>query len=146
MGGQIATAGGLHIDMRQFDKILNVSPAEKTITVQSGTRWRQIQERIDEADLSIAIMQSYANFTVGGSLSVNVHGRYVGRGPIISSVRSMKVVLADGTLVEASRAQNPDIFNAVVGGYDGLGIITEATLDLTDNVKVKREDRTMPIA
>jgi len=115
MGGQIATAGGLHIDMRQFDKILSFSPAEKTITVQAGTRWRQIQERIDEANLSIAIMQTYANFTVGGSLSVNVHGRHVVRGPIILSVRSLKVILADGALVEASPAQNPEIFNAVVG-------------------------------
>jgi len=31
-------------------------------------------------------MQSYANFTVGGSLSVNVHGRYVNQGPLILSV------------------------------------------------------------
>ncbi len=125
MGGQIATKGALHIDMRRFDKILSFSPAEKSITVQAGTRWRQIQERIDAANLSVAIMQTYANFTVGGSLSVNVHGRYVGRGPIILSVRSLKVILADGALVEASPAQNPDIFNAVVGGYGGLGIITD---------------------
>jgi hypothetical protein len=32
------------------------------------------------------------------------------------------------------------------GGDGGLGVITEATLALTDNVRVKREDRTMPIA
>src|ERR1700730_15354431 len=70
MGGQIAAAGGLHIDMRQFNKILSFSPAEKTITVQAGTRWRPIQERIDPANLSIAIMQTYAHFTVGGSLYV----------------------------------------------------------------------------
>jgi FAD/FMN-containing dehydrogenase len=80
MGGQIATAGSLHIDMRQFDKILAFSPAAKTISVQAGVRWRQILERIDPANLSVAIMQSYANFTVGGSMSTNVHGRYVGRG------------------------------------------------------------------
>ena len=146
MGGQIATAGALHIDMRRFDRILSFSPADKTITVQAGTRWRQIQERIDEANLSVAIMQTYANFTVGGSLSVNVHGRYVGLGPIILSVKSLKVVLADGSLVEASPAHNADIFNGVIGGYGGLGVITEATFGLADNVRVKREDRTMPIA
>ena len=146
MGGQIATAGALHIDMRRFDKILNFSPAEKTITAQAGARWRQIQERIDPSNLSVAIMQSYANFTVGGSLSVNVHGRSVGLGPIILSVRSMKVVLPDGSLVEASRLENADIFNAVIGGYGGIGVITEATFELTDNVKVKRRDRTMPIS
>jgi FAD/FMN-containing dehydrogenase len=42
-------------------------------------------------------MQSYDNFTVGGSLSVNAHGRYVGLGPIVLSVKSIRLVLADDT-------------------------------------------------
>jgi FAD/FMN-containing dehydrogenase len=91
-------------------------------------------------------MQSYANFTVGGSLSVNAHGRYVGLGPLILSVKSIKVVLADGTLVEASPTHNADIFNGVIGGYGALGVIVEATLELTDNVKIKRHAEMMPVA
>jgi FAD/FMN-containing dehydrogenase len=146
MGGQTATDGALQIDMRRFNQVLSFSPASKTITVQAGTRWRQIQEHVDSAGLSVKIMQTYANFTVGGSLSVNVHGRYVGLGPVILSVKSIKVVLADGSLVEASPTKNPEIFYGVIGGYGGLGVITEATLELADNVKVKRYDRTLPIS
>ena len=85
MGGQIATAGALHIDMRRFNRILAFDPVRKSITVQAGATWRQIQEAIDSSNLSVKIMQTYANFTVGGSLSVNVHGRYVGLGPLILS-------------------------------------------------------------
>jgi FAD/FMN-containing dehydrogenase len=80
MGGQIATAGALYIDMRAFDKIVAFSPREKTITVQAGARWRQIQAHIDPANLSVSIMQTYANFTVGGSLSVTSGGRCDNRG------------------------------------------------------------------
>jgi len=58
MGGQIATKGALYIDMRSFDRILDFSPQKKTITVQAGIRWRQIQERIDPANLSVKIMQT----------------------------------------------------------------------------------------
>jgi FAD/FMN-containing dehydrogenase len=145
MGGQIATTGALYIDMRQFDKILSFSPSEKTITVQAGVRWRQIQERIDQANLAIGVMQTYANFTVGGSLSVNAHGRYVGQGPLITSVKSLKLVLAKGSIVEASPEHNADIFDGAIGGYGGLGVIIEATLRLTDNVKVKRHATTIPI-
>ena len=141
MGGQIASSGALHLDMRAFDKILAFSPSGKTITVQAGTRWRQIQERIDPADLSVAIMQSYADFTVGGSLAVNVHGRYVGNGPLILSAQSVNVVLADGTVVEASPRQNPEIFYGAIGGYGGLGVITEARFALADNVRVRRQHR-----
>jgi FAD/FMN-containing dehydrogenase len=57
----------LHIDVRQFDKILTFSPAAKTISVQAGVGWRQILERIDPANLSVSVMQSYTNFTVDGS-------------------------------------------------------------------------------
>ena len=145
MGGQTAAPNGVQIDMRRFDRVLAFDSVGKTITVQPGIRWRQVQERIDPANLSVKIMQTYSNFTVGGSLSVNVHGRYVGLGPLILSVRAIKVVLADGTVVEATPTKNPEIFYGAIGGYGGLGVIVEATLDLADNVRVKRTDRTMPI-
>jgi FAD/FMN-containing dehydrogenase len=145
MGGQTATHGALQIDMRHFDRILTFDPTHRTITVQAGIRWRQIQERIDSANLSVKVMQSFANFTVGGSLSVNAHGRYVGLGPLVSSVRSFEIVLADGSVVQASRDVHPDIFYGAIGGYGALGVITEATLDLVENVRVKRHQVTLPI-
>ncbi|HJR62458.1 MAG TPA: FAD-binding oxidoreductase [Gemmatimonadaceae bacterium] len=145
MGGQTATEGALHLDMRRLNRIVAFDSVGRTITVQSGATWRQIQERIDPANLSIKIMQTYANFTVGGSLSVNVHGRYVGLGPLVLSVRSLQLVLADGSIVEATPSTNPEIFYGAIGGYGGLGVITQATLELAENVRVKRTDRSMPI-
>jgi FAD/FMN-containing dehydrogenase len=146
MGGQTATERALQIDMRGFNRILAFDPAARTITVQAGATWRQIQERIDPEGLSVQIMQSYANFTVGGSLSVNAHGRYAGLGPIITSVRSFRIVLADGTEVEASPAANPEVFYGAIGGYGGLGVLTEVTLELVENVRVKRSDVVLPVA
>jgi FAD/FMN-containing dehydrogenase len=145
MGGQTAAPGGVQIDMRRFDRILAFDSVAKTITVQAGIRWRQILDRIDSANLSVQIMQSYANFTVGGSLSVNAHGRYVGFGPLVSSVRSITIALANGDVVTASRDVRPDVFFGAIGGYGALGVIVEATLELTDNVRVKREQMVMPI-
>ncbi len=146
MGGQTATLGALQIDMRSFNRVLAFDSVNKTITVQPGIRWRDVQSRIDPANLSVKIMQTYADFTVGGSMSVNVHGRYIGLGPLVLSVRSFKIVLADGTLVEASPTVNPEIFYGAIGGYGGLGVIVEATLSLADNVHVKRMNVRMPIA
>jgi FAD/FMN-containing dehydrogenase len=78
------------------------------ITVQAGATWRTVQETLDPQNLSVAIMQDYANFTVGGTLSVNAHGSYVDRGPVINSVRSIRIVLAD--VETASRDENPQVF------------------------------------
>lgn len=146
MGGQTATEGAVQLDMRRFDKIVSFSKEKKEITVEAGATWRKIQEFIDPQGLSIQIMQTYANFTVGGSLSVNVHGRYIGQGPLVLSVKSIRMVLADGRVVEASPTQNRDIFYGAIGGYGGLGVITHATLQLTDNVKVERQSTVMPLS
>lgn len=138
MGGQTASPSSLHLDMRQMNKVIWFSPMTKTIRVQAGIRWCDIQQFIDPHNLSVKIMQTYANFTVGGSLSVNVHGRYMGLGPVILSVRSFTVVLANGETVQATSVIRPDIFYTVIGGYGGLGVIVEVELELADNVKVKR--------
>ena len=84
-------------------------------------------------------MQTYANFSVGGSISVNCHGRYIGHGPIISSVLELKLVSASGEIIVANRERNQDIFYATIGGYGGIGVIAEATLQLVDNEKVERQ-------
>jgi FAD/FMN-containing dehydrogenase len=138
MGGQTASPGSLHLDMRQMNQVIWFSPIKKIIRVQAGIRWCDIQRFIDPHDLSVKIMQTYANFTVGGSMSVNVHGRYMGLGPVILSVRAITLVMADGEVLDASPQTRSEIFYAVMGGYGGLGVIVEAELELADNVKVKR--------
>lgn len=138
MGGQIGYENSLHIDMRKFNKVLHLDTINKQVTVQAGIVWRTLQEAIDPHDLSVKIMQTYANFTVGGSLSVNCHGRYIGHGPIVSSVLQLKLVTASGEIITTSRELNPEVFAAAIGGYGGIGVIAEVTLQLVDNVKVER--------
>ena len=73
MGGQTASPGSLHLDMRTHEPASSeFSPQRQTIRVQAGVRWCDIQRFVDPHGLAVKIMQTYANFTVGGSLSVNV--------------------------------------------------------------------------
>src|SRR5690606_7642821 len=144
MGGQTASPGSLHLDMRGMNRVLEFRPQQRTIRVQAGIRWCDIQRFVDPHGLSVRIMQTYANFTVGGSLGVNVHGRYVGLGPLVLSVRAIRPVLADGELVEATPTENADIFHGASGGYGALGCIVEAELELAENVRVKRDHAVMP--
>jgi FAD/FMN-containing dehydrogenase len=83
-------------------------------------------------------MQSYSNFSVGGSASVNCHGRYVGAGSMANSIRALQLVTADGEAHELDRDKEPDLFAATIGGYGGLGVITEVELDLAINERMSR--------
>lgn len=136
MGGQIAAPDSLHLDMRGMNRVLTLDPARRVVRVQAGISWRDLQEAIDPHDLSVRIMQSYSNFTVGGSVSVNCHGRYVGKGPLVNSVRAVQMVRADGQVLEL--APESALFRGLFGGYGGLGVVTEVELDLDPNTRIRR--------
>lgn len=138
MGGQVGIRGGLHLDMRNMNKLLSLDTRLKVARVEAGMRWRDLQDVLDQVDLSVKSMQSYSNFTVGGAVSVNAHGRYVDTGPVGSTVRALKLVMADGAVIDASRSLNSELFRAAIGGYGAVGIITEVELDLADNVRIER--------
>lgn len=146
MGGQTALAGGLQLDMRGMAGLVWLDPAARTVRVQAGMRWRSLQALIDPLGLSVRTMQSYANFTVGGSVSVNCHGRYVGHGAIVGSVRALQLVLPDGAVVETSPQHESVLFFAAIGGYGGVGVITEVELALDDNVLLARRCVAVPLA
>lgn len=138
MGGQIAAPDSLHLDLRAMDRLVMLDPGRRVARVQAGMTWRDLQDLIDPHDLSVRIMQSFSNFTVGGSISVNCHGRYVGLGPIVNSVRAVQLVTASGEVLELSRTEEPELFRGVFGGYGGLGVVTEVELDLDDNAPIER--------
>ena len=144
MGGQIWCQGGIMIDMKYLNAITAFDPEEKIITVQAGACWRDLQEFLHKYKLSIKIMQSYNDFSVGGSLSVNVHGRDP-HGQIIEAVESITVMLADGSLTKISKTDNSDLFKGFIGGYGACGVIVTATLRLEDNYKIKRVLTSMPV-
>jgi len=146
MGGQTREPEALQLDMRAMDRLIHLDPQAGIARVQAGMRWRRLQELLDPHDLSVKVMQSYSNFSVGGSVSVNCHGRYVGQGAIGGTVRALQLATADGRVLELSRSREPELFSAVLGGYGGLGVITEVELDLARNTPIARQVERVPLA
>jgi FAD/FMN-containing dehydrogenase len=138
MGGQTAVALGLHLDMRRMNRLLLFDPVARTVRVQAGMTWRDLQDTLDPAGLSVKSMQSFSNFTIGGAVSVNAHGRYTNTGPVGSTARALRMVLADGSIVDASPNENTELFRAAVGGYGAVGVITEVELELAENCRIER--------
>lgn len=146
MGGQVAVQGGLHLDMRHMNSLVWIRTSDRAVRVQAGMRWRDLQDHLDPLGLAVKTMQSYSNFTIGGSVSVNAHGRYVGHGPVGHSVRALQLVLANGSVVEANRETHGDLFRAALGGYGAVAVITEIELDVVENVRIKRVVNAVPLA
>ena len=145
-GGLTISDDAVLIDMTGFDKILDINPVEQTARVQAGVTWDQLREALNPYGLSTRSNQSYGVFTVGGSVSVNAHGRNIDTGVVGSTISAMRVMLADGSVAEVSRTCDAELFSLVLGGFGLFGIVLEVTLRLTRNDRyVKSGVTVMPI-
>jgi FAD/FMN-containing dehydrogenase len=69
--------------------------------------------------------------TVGGCIANDVHGKaHHVQGSFERCVDSLRLLLADGSIVEASRHENPELFAACFGGMGLLGVILSARIRL----------------
>ncbi|MFF2755288.1 FAD-binding protein [Psychrobacillus sp. NPDC058041] len=132
-GGQTLYPNGILLDMKNYNKILELDRENKLISVQSGVTWAEIQSYINPYGLALMVSQSQNIFTVGGSLSVNVHGRDIRNTSLIESVKSFRLLNAEGIIIHVSREENPELFQLVIGGYGLFGVIVDVTLQLTDD-------------
>lgn len=135
MGGQAFLKDAVQLDMTKFDNIQYNS--DRTVTVGPGATWKQIQNVIGQFGRSVEVMQDSNIFTIGGSVSVNVHGKDPRYKSLISTINYLKIITSDGKEVICSRVENPELFKAVVGGYGLFGVITEVNLTTTDNSTYK---------
>lgn len=141
MGGHTFYKDGVVLDMTGYNKILAIDTDTKTITVQSGATWSDVIKELNAVDLSIPVLQDYSSFSVGGSMSVNIHQSDPTYGPIIETIQSFRLLQADGTVIHVSRDENPELFGLVIGGYGLFGVILDVDIDLTENdYYVKNEE------
>ena len=159
-GTKLSVAGSLHsqgghafythnqvMSLKKLNKILDFDPINSTITVQAGATWKTVQEYLQKNGYAVNMSSEIANvFTLGGALSVNANGIDPHRGPIIESVQSLKIMLANGTIITASRTENSELFRLAIGGYGLFGIILQATLRTVKNDLYRRESRTVSLA
>lgn len=136
-GGHTYYKDSIVVDMTSYNEVMEFDPEQKMIRVQAGATWKDVQDYINPYGLAVKTMQSQNIFMVGGSLSVNAHGRDIRNGSLIKSVESFRLLLADGRILNVSRTENANLFPLVIGGLGLFGIILDVTLSLTDNEMYK---------
>lgn len=112
---------------------LDVDRATGTCRVSAGMRWSEVIERLDAIGFSPKVMQSNHDFGVASTFSVNAHGWPVPWSAFGSTVRSIVMLLADGSQLTCSRTENTEMFNLAMGGYGLFGIIVELEIEIVPN-------------
>jgi FAD/FMN-containing dehydrogenase len=143
MGGHTIYPGGIVLDMLPFNR-LELDTSRAILHAGSGARWADVIPYLDAKGFSVAVMQSFNDFSVGGSISVNCHGWQSNRPPIDSTVESFRLMTADGEIVRCSRRENSELFSLVLGGYGLFGVILDVDLHVVPNERYRQEMETVP--
>ncbi|HJW38577.1 MAG TPA: FAD-binding oxidoreductase [Candidatus Udaeobacter sp.] len=145
MGGQQFATDSVCIDTRSLARLISFDQERGLIEVEAGIQWpKLIRAYLDAQGDSakqwgVAQKQTGADtFTLGGSLSSNVHGRGLAMKPLISNIESFTLLNADGQSIHCSRDENNELFRVAIGGYGLFGLIESVTLQLVPRQKLRR--------
>lgn len=123
-------SNGMIINTKNLNSI-SIDEAENTVTVGAGATWEQIQSALNEKGKSSIVKQASDVFSIGGSIGINCHGWAHAKGSISSTVKSLKVLTANGTI--ETLTPKDELFKCMFGTLGYFGIIVEATLEIVDN-------------
>lgn len=145
MGGQQFCTGGVLLDTRKLDRVLNFDTESGWIEVEAGIQWPALIEYLETVQAgqprpwAITQKQTGADrISLGGTLSANAHGRGLSMRPFVADVESFVLVQASGETVTCSRESNRELFGLVAGGYGLFGCIYSVRLRLTPRRVLER--------
>ena len=123
--------GGITLDMRGMNKILEWDPASGVVRCESGVTLEQLWKRVEPDGWWPPVVSGTMKTTLGGCLAANIHGKNNYRvGPIGEHVLEFTAMLPTGALVTCTPKKNADLFHAMISGLGMLGIFTSVTMQM----------------
>lgn len=135
-GTHAAIGGAVHdaIEVRAPSGVLDVQPADMTVTVGAGTSCAELAAALRAVGQECPLDPRDPAATVGGTLAAGLSGRRrLGAGPLRETLLEVVLVRADGRVVRGGgptvkNVTGYDVPRLVVGSLGTLGVLVQVTL------------------
>ena len=130
-GDPAQNGGGTVIRLKPSANPVWIDTVSGTATVDAGVSFDDLLRRIVPHGFFVPVTPGTRFITVGGAIASDVHGKGHHRDLTFGHhVRSLDIVLADGSERTIGPDTEADLFWATVGGMGLTGVITRATFNL----------------
>lgn len=124
ISGRSTNDGGIVIDVSGLRAMTVLDEASRLVRLEPGARWKDVAAFLEPHGWALS-SGDYGGVGVGGLATAGGIGWLVREhGLTIDHLRAVELVLADGSIVRASAAVEPDLFWAVRGAGSAIGIVT----------------------
>ena len=133
-GAGIPTAGGILLDVRHFNQVLDFNEISGHVTVQGSIILKDLDEYLRRRGFTVGhYPQSFSLAGVAGSISLRGSGTFSSLyGNVEDIVAELRVVLPTGEIYESHysprSSTGPDLRQLFIGAEGTLGVITQVTL------------------
>ncbi|TGK00667.1 FAD-binding oxidoreductase [Leptospira semungkisensis] len=130
-GDAATNVKGVVVDIRNFNKILSFNPKTGILVAESGVTIKQLWEFGIEKGFWPPVVSGTMFPTLGGALSMNIHGKNnFAVGPIGDHIQEFTFLSPDGKEFVCSPNKNSDIFYSAISGFGMLGAFLTVTIKL----------------
>ena len=143
-GAAMPMAGGIILDMKRMNKLIDIDTVSGTITCETGMIFQTLEWYANEKGFSVMHMPSCLTCcTVGGALAHNGIGILSTKyGRMDDMTINMEIVLPNGEVINTApvpkHSGGPNLVNMFVGSEGTLGVITKCMLKMVRLPEVRR--------
>src|SRR6476469_6931773 len=124
----VAVTDGVQLRLGALSGVTSIDSTRGEATVRAGTPLHVLNEELAAFGCALPNLGDIDRQSLAGATGTGTHGTGLRLTGLSAGIRALRIVLADGSVVDCSPTQEPELFQAARLGLGALGVVTEITV------------------